>query len=63
MKILVVGGAGYVGGAITDLLLKKNKKYNVTVYDNLLYEETYLKECIFVNGDIRDKKKILPYLN
>jgi nucleoside-diphosphate-sugar epimerase len=62
MKILVVGGAGYVGGAITDLLSKKNKKYNVIVYDNLLYEETYLKECDFVNGDIRDKKKILPYL-
>lgn len=62
MKVLVVGGAGYVGGAITDLLLKKNKKYNVIVYDNLLYEETYLKECDFINGDIRDKKRLLRYL-
>ena len=61
MKILVVGGAGYVGGAITDLLLKKNKNYNVIVYDNLLYEEDYLKPCNFVFGDIRDNKKILPY--
>jgi nucleoside-diphosphate-sugar epimerase len=61
MKVLVVGGAGYVGGAITDLLLKK-KKYEVIVYDNLLYEETYLKECDFVNGDIREEKKILHYL-
>ena len=24
MRILVVGGAGYVGGAVTDILLKKN---------------------------------------
>jgi len=62
MKILVVGGAGYVGGAITDLLLKKNRKYNIIVYDNLLYEESYLKDCHFVNGDVRDKKKILTYL-
>ena len=36
MRILVVGGAGYVGGAVTDILLKKN--FNFTVYDNLLYE-------------------------
>ena len=36
-KVLVVGGAGYVGGVIVDLLLDK-KKYEVTVFDNLLYE-------------------------
>ena len=35
-KVLVVGGAGYVGGVIVDLLLDK-KKYEVTVFDNLLY--------------------------
>jgi nucleoside-diphosphate-sugar epimerase len=58
MKILLVGGAGYVGGAITDLL---KKKHNVIVYDNLLYEENYLKPCNFVYGDIRDSKKILQY--
>jgi len=59
MKILLVGGAGYVGGAIADLLKIKHK---VIVYDNLLYEENYLKPCNFVFGDIRDNKKILPYL-
>ena len=42
-KILVVGGAGYVGGVIVDLLLSK-KRYDVTVFDNLLYEESYRKE-------------------
>jgi len=37
MNILIVGGAGYLGGAITDLLL--TSKHNILVYDVLLYEE------------------------
>ena len=60
MNILVVGGAGYLGGAVTDLLLKT--KHQVKVYDALLYEETYRKKVDFVYGDVRDKKKLLPYL-
>ena len=39
MRVLVVGGAGYIGGAVTDHLLKTN--HEVRVYDALLYEETY----------------------
>ena len=53
-KILIVGGAGYVGGVIVDLLLK-NKNYEITVYDNLLYEESFRKNCKFIFGDVRDK--------
>ena len=34
MNILVVGGAGYLGGAITDILI--NSKHDVIVYDILL---------------------------
>lgn len=60
-KILVVGGAGYVGGVIVDLLLKKN--YAVTVFDNLLYEDSYRKNCNFIYGDIRDKKFYKKNLN
>ena len=56
MKVLIVGGAGYVGGAITDLLIKK--KYKVTVYDNLLYEEQFMKNCNFIFGDIREESKL-----
>jgi nucleoside-diphosphate-sugar epimerase len=59
VNILVVGGAGYVGGGIVDNL-KKN--YNVTVYDSLIYEESYRKDINFVNGDIRDTDKLLPLL-
>ncbi|MGZ6005791.1 MAG: NAD-dependent epimerase/dehydratase family protein [Candidatus Saccharimonadales bacterium] len=53
MKVLVVGGAGYIGGALTDIL--KNTDHEVRVYDALLFEEEYQKDVPFVYGDIRDK--------
>ena len=52
MNILVTGGAGYIGGAITDILQKTN--HNVRVYDSLVYEESYRKPARFIYGDIRD---------
>lgn len=55
-NILIVGGAGYVGGAITDLIKQAN--YNVRIYDSLLYEDSYRKEVDFVYGDILDKTKL-----
>lgn len=60
MKILVVGGAGYLGGSIIDLL--KNTKHEFIVYDNLLYENTYNRNVNFVYGDVRDYDKINKYL-
>jgi nucleoside-diphosphate-sugar epimerase len=59
-NILVVGGAGYVGGAITDFL--KDSHYNVRVYDSILYEESYRKPVDFVYGDVRDAEKLKPQL-
>ena len=56
MNVLVVGGAGYVGGGIVD---KLKQKHNVTVYDSLIYEESYRKDVNFVYGDIREKDKLL----
>ena len=61
MKILIVGGAGYVGGVVTDLLIKN--KYNVTVYDSLLYEDQYMKACPFILGDVRDESKLKGLLS
>lgn len=55
MKVLIVGGAGYVGGGIVDLLSTENE---VTVYDSLIYENSYRKNVDFIFGDIRDYKKI-----
>ena len=60
MDILVVGGAGYVGGGIVDLL---SKKHNLTVYDSLIYEISFRKDVDFIFGDIRDYKKLNPILN
>ena len=60
MDILVVGGAGYVGGGIVDLL---SKKHDVTVYDSLIYENSFRKDVTFIFGDIRDYKKLNPILN
>ena len=55
-KVLLVGGAGYIGGLTCDYLI--NKGFEVTVYDNLLYEDRYLKQIPFIYGDIRDTKKL-----
>jgi nucleoside-diphosphate-sugar epimerase len=56
VNILIVGGAGYVGGGIVD---KLTLNHNVTVYDSLIYEESYRKDVNFIYGDIRDQKKLL----
>ena len=60
-KILIVGGAGYIGGPLTDVLLDDN--FEVTIYDNLLYEDRYLKQANFIFGDVRDQKKLAKIIN
>ena len=56
-KILLVGGAGYIGGLTCDYLIKDG--FDVTVYDNLLYEKRFLKDIPFIYGDIRDTEKLI----
>ena len=41
MKILITGGAGYIGSKLVPALLKKN--YNVTVIDNYFFTQNSLK--------------------
>lgn len=60
-NVLIVGGAGYVGGAITDLI-QGEEKYNVRVYDALIYEDSFRKPVDFVYGDVRDYKKLKSQL-
>jgi nucleoside-diphosphate-sugar epimerase len=58
MKILVTGGAGYIGSIMVPYLLSNGHK--VTVLDNLMYKQTSLLEhCYnpsfqFLRGDVRD---------
>lgn len=67
-KVLVVGGAGYVGSALIPKLLAK--KYRVRVFDLYLYSRTeelgkdiygeliYSKNLEQIKGDIRNSKAI-----
>jgi nucleoside-diphosphate-sugar epimerase len=56
-NVLILGGAGYIGGYTTDYLLGCG--YTVCVYDKLIYETRYLKEVEFIYGDIRDTQHVI----
>ena len=55
MKILVTGGAGYIGGTVTRLLLAQG--HEVTVYDNLCHSKrlAVAPSALFVDGDLADR--------
>ncbi len=57
MRILVIGGSGYVGGYLTDKLLLDG--HDVHVIDSLLYEDQYLKPVSFEKVDIRETATLL----
>ena len=57
-KVLVIGGAGYIGSVLTKYLL--DEKYDVTVIDNFRFNQNSLLDCCsyenfsVVRGDCRD---------
>ena len=61
-KVLVTGGAGFIGSHIADRLIDQG--YKVFIYDNLVPQvhdgiPDYLNEkAEFVKGDIRDREKL-----
>ena len=65
-KILVTGGAGYIGSILTEQLLIEG--FDVTIIDNFMYSDSSLNHLHhydnlkIVKGDVRDKNKILSCL-
>lgn len=55
-RVLITGGAGYVGGWLTDRAIEAG--HEVRVYDLLLYEDRYLKQVPFVSGDVLDYERL-----
>lgn len=60
MRVLIVGGAGYVGGWLADKAVEAG--HDVLVYDLLLYEDRFLKDIPFANGDVLDHERLRPHL-
>jgi len=74
VKVLITGGAGYLGSTLTQLLLDQGEKsfgkvYQVDVIDNLMYEQTSLLHLChneyfnFIKHDVTDfhaLENILP---
>ncbi|WP_292741755.1 NAD(P)-dependent oxidoreductase [Nostoc sp. JL31] len=62
MKILLTGGAGYIGSVLTPTLLAQG--YEVTVLDNFMFHQNSLADCCqydgfqVVRGDCRDEDSV-----
>ncbi len=58
MKVLVSGGAGYIGSVATEILVKRG--YEVLVFDNLQqgHRQAVAEGAAFVEGDLKDRSSI-----
>lgn len=58
MKILVTGGAGYIGSITTEQLILKG--YDVVVFDNLFqgHRDAVHPDATFIEGDLADREAV-----
>src|ERR1041385_9504278 len=58
MRVLVTGGAGYIGSVVTEELVKDGHK--AVVYDNLSkgHRDAVVEDADFVQGDLLNPEKL-----
>jgi nucleoside-diphosphate-sugar epimerase len=67
MRILITGGAGYIGSVLTSYLLQE--KHQVTVVDNFMFGQNSLTDLCWhegleiIRGDCRDERVMKPLLS
>jgi UDP-glucose 4-epimerase len=62
MKVLITGGAGYIGSVVTEEV--KREGHEAFVFDNLTagHREAVPEDVVFVEGDLRDESKLCKTL-
>ena len=61
-RILITGGAGYIGALLAPMLLDRG--YHVTIFDNFMFGMQPLLGCVMnprltlIKGDVRDEKEV-----
>ncbi len=66
-RVLITGGAGYIGSVLVPMLLQRG--FGVTVVDNFSFNQPSLLDCChyeglqIVRGDVRDKALIKKHLD
>lgn len=67
MKVLVTGGAGYIGSVLIPLLLARG--FEVIALDNFMYRQSSLNHVCYhpkfkiIKGDLRDKEILAPLVD
>lgn len=58
MKILIIGGSGYIGVELVDYLLMINNKIDLTIVDPMYYGNVKSKTCNYINAKYQDLPEV-----